>query len=108
MTGRPDLTSARLRYEPLEPRHAALLAAALTDPRVNAHFAEGGPATPGELEASFARKIAGARDYPGELWLDFAVRLSGSETYIGRVEATVQGRDAELAYLIGPVFWGAG
>ncbi len=41
-----------------------------------------------------------------ELWLNYAVLLGG--TVIGRVEATVHHGIAEIAYVLGPRWWGRG
>lgn len=108
MTALP-FASDRLAYEPLQLRHAVALDGVLTDPRVNSYFIEGGPSNVIDLENSFARKIEGPGDrFPGEVRLDHAVRLKEADLFIGRVEATVQGRHAEVAYLLGPAFWGYG
>ena len=73
------------------------------------HFAEGGPTTVDELEAAFARMIAGpSKPWPGECWINVAVRPLDEPRFVGRLEATVQGADAEAAYLFGPAFWGRG
>ena len=99
---------ARLSYELLRQSHAAELQYALCDPRVYACINASCP-TPAELEASFARKEAGAPACRSdECWLDYTVRLIGSGVALGRLEASVIGERAELAYLFGPGFWGQG
>ncbi len=116
MIGSPDFdhthrtyASERLRYEELRIDHAMVLASALTDPRVNAHFIQNGPRNEAELADDFARKIEGPGGrFPGETWLNFTVRLTDEDSYIGRVEAAIQGENAEIAYLIGPAFWNRG
>src|SRR5450432_531491 len=100
--------SARLSYELIRPRHAAELQSALCDPRVYAFISAPCP-TPSDLEISFERKAAGAPAHrPDERWLDYAVRRRDTGGTIGRLEATVIGRRAEVAYLFGPSFWGFG
>ena len=100
--------TTRLRYEPIRQHHAAELQHALCDPRVYAFIAAPCP-TPTELHASFARKEAGApAKRSNERWLDYAVRLAETGEAIGRLEATVIGQRAEVAYLFGPAFWGRG
>ena len=103
MTGR----SARLAYAPLTATDAAGLFPALGDPRVSEFL---GPApTVGDLAAQFASAAAGPpADRPGEVWHNLAVRLLTGGESIGRVEATVQGTHAEVAYLLGPAHWGHG
>lgn len=101
--------SNRLTFEPLHVRHAERLVDVLTDPRVNEHFPEGGPDGLADLIETFAYRINGpGTRHEGEIWLDFIVRIKGSGNYIGRVEATIQGTHAELAYLLGPEFWHRG
>ena len=109
-TGNPAAwRSARLRFEPLRVGHARDLSAALTDPRASRHFAEGGPTTVDEVEAAFARMIAGpSTPWPGERCINVSVRLLDEPRFVGRLEATVQDADAEIAYLFDPAFWGRG
>ena len=95
----------RLRFEPLRLDHADALAAALCDPRVNAHFLSPSPVDADAVREDFAVLVGGS-PWHGERWLHFAVRHG--DDYIGRVEATVQGEHAEFAYLLGPDWWGRG
>jgi len=97
----------RLFYERITLHHAEALQDELCDPRVYEHIDDGKVPTPGELRASFVRREAGAPSHrSSETWLDFAVRLKSTGEGIGRVEATVLGRQAELAYLFGYRHWG--
>jgi hypothetical protein len=101
-------TPDRLRYELIQEHHAAELQRALCDPRVY-EFISGPCPTPSELKLSFARKATGAPTHrPDECWLDYAVRLRDTGKAIGRLEATLIGRRAEVAYLFGTDFWGCG
>jgi hypothetical protein len=80
----------------------------LCDARVYA-FIDAPCPTLTDLEASFARKEAGApAERSDERWLDYAVRVTESGEAIGRLEATIIGERAEVAYLFGPNFWGYG
>src|ERR1700722_15641143 len=98
----------RLTFEPIQPHHAAGLQHVLCDPRVYECIEAPCP-TPAELEDSFVRKAAGAPAHrPDERWVDYAVRLPATGELIGRLEATVIKRRAEVAYLFGPAFWGCG
>ena len=103
-----DLGTARLSYEPLGPAHARGLAGALCDPDVY-RFIEMECPTPEELEVEWARLVDGVPSHRAdEVWLDFAVRRNSDGVFIGRIEATVIGRNAEVAYLLGPAYWGQG
>jgi len=102
----PD--SPRLSYERILRSHAAELESILCDPRVY-QFIECDCPTSAELEESFMRKEAGAPQHRSdERWLDYMVRLTGSGVAIGLLEATILEERAEVAYLIGPDFWGYG
>ena len=104
-----SMRSRRLRFEPLQVEHAAPLEDALTDWRVSEHFIEVGPGSLDELRTQFAQMIKGPPAHiKGETWINFAVRLDRAPVFIGRVEATIQGAHAEIAYLIGSKFWGQG
>jgi RimJ/RimL family protein N-acetyltransferase len=108
MTSMLLTATARLCYEPICQQHAAELEHALCDPRVYTFIDAPCPTVAG-LHASFARKEVGApAQRSDERWLDYAVRHIESGEAIGRLEATIIGRHAEVAYLFGPVFWGRG
>lgn len=80
----------------------------LCDPRVY-QFIDCDCPTLADLEESFMRKEAGAPPHRGdEHWLDYTVRLTGSGAPIGQLEATLLEGRAEVAYLLGPDFWGCG
>ena len=79
---------------------------ALNDERVGRYI--GGPDVT-TVEALYARVEhlrLGPPPEARQLWLNFAVLLDA--TVVGRVEATVHSGLAEIAYLIGPRFWGRG
>jgi RimJ/RimL family protein N-acetyltransferase len=99
----------RLVLEPLEVAHAPGLLTALDDIRVGAHI--GGPdvTTLEALEVRIRRLGEGPPpDRPDERWVNLAVLLPEDRTVIGRLEATVHDDWAEIAYLLGPAYWGAG
>ena len=99
--------TARLVIEPLAHAHADGLVAALADPSVGAFI--GGPDVT-TVEALHARidRLARGPGRPGERWLNFAVRVRATGVIAGRIEATVYGSWAELAYLLGPAWGGQG
>ena len=99
----------RLSYEPLRADHAAELFGPLTDARVWRHIGPPDSTRVDELAAEFARRAAGPGPDAGtERWVNYAVRLIDGYAYCGRLEATVHGTWAEIAYLFGPAFWGRG
>jgi RimJ/RimL family protein N-acetyltransferase len=99
----------RLVFEPLRQAHAFDLVSALTDPRVY-QFIEGPfPTTAEQLAAQFAQFEMGPPvDRRHECWWDYVVRLGQSGPAIGRLEATLIDGWAEVAYLLGPEYWGHG
>jgi RimJ/RimL family protein N-acetyltransferase len=102
------MTSERLSYVRIRASHASALADALCDPRVY-EFIDMACPTPSELLESFGRKESGApAARADESWFDYAVYRTADGRFIGRVEATLIGRNAEVAYLFGPAFWGQG
>lgn len=102
------LASATLTYEPLVPEHAQELVDALGDPRVSEHCPEPEPSTIESMRSLIHRLHDGPPPQrSGERWLNFVVRLGGSPI-IGRLEATIIGPDAELAFLFAPTAWGRG
>ncbi len=100
--------SARLVYERLTASHAVGLSAALLDPRVYAHIPAHFAKSVEDLEVEFTRHASGPSDVgSGEIWWNYAVRLR-SGGFIGRVEATIHHGLAEVAYMLGPSYWGNG
>ena len=101
-------SSARLSFEKITSFHASKLTSALCDSEVY-EFIDMACPTPTELETFFGRLEAGApTNRANESWFDYAVRRDDDGQFIGRVEATVIGPNAEVAYLFGSEFWGQG
>jgi len=101
--------SLRLLYEPLYSDHAAGLFEALEDPRVYEHINDIPSPGVAQLAARFARMSSGPPpDRTDECWLNYALRLKANGTLIGRLQATIRERRAEVAYLLGPEYWGQG
>jgi RimJ/RimL family protein N-acetyltransferase len=103
------MRSERLRYEPLAHAHADGLFAALDDPLVGRYI--GGPemTTIAALHDRIEFLAAGVSpSNPDEHWVNVVARRLDDEVIVGRVEATVSGRIAEIAYVFGPVWWGSG
>lgn len=102
------MNSARLSFEKIGPDHAEGLAEALCDPRVYEFFSMDCK-TQDELRAKFQYLAEGPPPRRGdESWIDLAVRRNDDGVLIGRLEATIIGRNAEVAYLFGPNYWGNG
>ncbi|HEX4459559.1 MAG TPA: GNAT family N-acetyltransferase, partial [Polyangia bacterium] len=101
--------SSRLAYEPLGAEHAAALFEPLSDARVWRYIGSPDSTSVEELAAEFARRAAGpSPEHGAERWVNYAVRIIDGSVYCGRLEATVHGTWAEIAYLFGPAFWGHG
>ena len=98
---------AGLVFEPLGPDHVDAMAALLCHAEVYRHI--GGPPPLQQFRLGMRRAIAGPP--PGredERWINHAVRLAATGELLGRVEATVHGSIAEVAFLFGPAHWGRG
>jgi [ribosomal protein S5]-alanine N-acetyltransferase len=117
LVGAPTLTSPilahteRLQYSALAHTDVIGLYHALAEPLVYAHL--GGDAVPSlaAYTAEMTTRIAGplASETP-EQWYNVVVRLKEPATrpIVGRLEATVYGAWAEIAYLFAPGHWGRG
>jgi RimJ/RimL family protein N-acetyltransferase len=98
--------TARLVMEPLGHEHAEGLVEALADPRVNVYLPVPDVTTVEALHARLDRLASGPA--PGIEWVNFAVRRREDGVVLGRLEATLHGHYAEIAYVFGPAFWGHG
>lgn len=99
-------TTARLSVEPLRPEHAEELHAALADPAVHRFIVTSGPWTVPAVRSRLERVAAGPPAGSGDVWLNFAVRREAH--LVGRLESTVHGQLAEIAYLFDPAVSGRG
>jgi RimJ/RimL family protein N-acetyltransferase len=103
-------STRRLKLSPLDSSDAPGLFAALNHPEVGQFI--GGPAVT-TLEALHARiQQLNAGPPPGSTeqeWLNFTVRSTeGDDRIIGQIQATVHAGWAEVAWVLGPEFWGKG
>ncbi|WP_245641745.1 GNAT family N-acetyltransferase [Nonomuraea candida] len=97
-TGEPSMTTIgtpRLDLVPLRVEHAEEMAAVLAAPELHA-FTGGAPLGPEELRARYERLVAGP---PG--WRNWVIRLRAEDRLVGYVQATIEGRTAEIAWVIG-------
>lgn len=101
--------TSRLGIAPLALADASELVAALDHPEVGTYI--GGPdvTTVAALRTRIGHLLAGPQG-PGraEIWLNYVVRLRADSQVIGRLEATVHGQWAEVAWVFGRSFWGYG
>lgn len=101
--------SSRLTFEKLSVEHAEGLYQALCNQATYEHLGEGPPQHVSELATRFSRVAAGPPpDRVNERWINYAVRNRADGSLIGRVEATLVGCRAEVAYVFGPQTWGQG
>ena len=100
-------TTDRLRYEPLGHPHADALVAALADPLVGEYI--GGPdvTTVAALHTRIDRLAEGPAA-TGEHWWNFVALRRHDGVLVGRLEATLHGDWAEIAYVFAPRHWGNG
>lgn len=100
------MNASTVQLEPLRVEHAPMLFEALDDERVGRFI--GGPdvTTLEALRSRIEQLNAGPPPASNHTWLNFAVLLDG--IVVGRVEATLHSGIAEIAYLIGPEYWGRG
>lgn len=106
------LKTERLKLEPLQQAHAALLFPWLQDPRIYTYTPQNPPVSLHALAQRYALLQGRLAPEGDEAWLNWAVRLTSSSsapTYVGCVQATVlPTRSAYLAYEFFPPFWGNG
>lgn len=100
------LRTERLVLEPLAVRHADALFEALRDPSVHEFIETSGPWTPETVRRRLERLAEGPPQGSDDRWLNYVVLLDGR--LLGRVESTVHGPVAEVAYLFDPAVSGHG
>jgi RimJ/RimL family protein N-acetyltransferase len=100
------MSSPILTVEPLVATDADALWAALRNPRVRDWIPDSDEKSLEAVRARVAHVLAGPVDGSGQVWLNRTVRVDG--VVIGRVEATLHDGIVEIAYLLGPAWWGKG
>jgi RimJ/RimL family protein N-acetyltransferase len=94
-----------VRYEPLEPRHAALVFGELQDPRMYTYIPDEPPASIDVLAARYARLAAGGPR--GERWYNW-LALDG-DAPVALLQATLyDDRRASVAWIVFPRVWRRG
>ncbi|MEV4803482.1 GNAT family N-acetyltransferase [Nonomuraea sp. NPDC049421] len=96
------IETSRLTLVPLRPEHASEMAGVLADPALHA-FTGGAPLSAVELRARYERLAAGP---PG--WRNWVLRLRAEDCLVGYVQATVEGRTAEVAWVVDTAWQGRG
>lgn len=102
------LAAAGLRLEPQVVAHAAELYRVLADPALYVFTDDQAPADEAALTARL-RYLESRRSPDGtERWLNWVLRTSEGDV-VGYLQATVRaGRQAEIAYMLGPAYWRRG
>ncbi|MDL2344298.1 GNAT family protein [Deinococcus sp. MIMF12] len=105
----PRLFTPRLTLEPQQAGHAAVMAAALADPRVHT-FLPSSPPQEGDLRERFARLETRTSPDGAEAWLNWVVFARAGGAALGTVQATVRPAlaEADVAYVLAPFAWGQG
>lgn len=107
MAGLNLLSTPRLQLEPLEPRHAEVLFAGLQNEKLYDWIEDRPPESLAFLRQRY-EGLALRRSPDGrEIWLNWAIRHYGGG-YAGYVQATVNGREAHIAYVVFADSWGQG
>ena len=106
----PRFVTQRTRIEPLGEDHALELFRALSDPRIYEFLPEDPPASEEELRARIQRWARGPGTVTQERWFNWAILLTAEHAVAGSLQATVDlnERQASVAYLLAPKFWGQG
>ena len=112
MTGSTEmlaLSTARLRLEPLEPRHADGLFEGLQHAALYAFVADTPPASVEALQERYARLARRVSPDGTEEWLNWALYGLTEARLVGYVQATLpEEGDASIAYVLVPEAWGRG
>jgi RimJ/RimL family protein N-acetyltransferase len=87
---------------PLRVEYADEMAAVLSDPALHT-FIGGAPLSALELRVRYERQVAGP---PG--WRNWVIRLREEDRLVGYVQATIDGRTAEVAWVVGTPWQGRG
>jgi RimJ/RimL family protein N-acetyltransferase len=102
-----SIQTPRLRLEPLAVRDTDALFAVLHDPAMHT-FTGGEPRTRTELEAWIAAVEPGRSPDGTQSWCNWVVVVIETVSVAGTVQATVEGDEAALAWVIGTAFQGQG
>ena len=101
-----ELRTARLVLTPLSVADAPVMAGVLADPALST-YTGGGPPTVEDLTRRYEAQVAGSGS-DAELWHNWILRLTDGGSAIGFVQATVVGDEADVAWVVGVEWQGAG
>jgi [ribosomal protein S5]-alanine N-acetyltransferase len=103
----PAGQTARLQIEPMTLAHESRLSEPLLAPEV---YTWCPPALDSkELHQYLAAIVAGpAQNFPDQIWWNHAITYRETGSGVGRLEATFLHAHVEIAYLLGPNWWGQG
>lgn len=103
-----NLTTERLRIEPLRSAHAGLVLSSLQDPAIYTYLPTD-PPTAESLQRSYDFWEGGRSPDGEERWLNWVAFLGDSMTPVGTFQATLPTREAgSIAYVVFPAFWRQG
>ena len=102
-----SIRTLRLRLEPLTVRDSGALFAVLDDPALHT-FTGGEPRTRAEFDAWVAAVEPGHSPDGMQAWCNWLVVVIETGSVAGTVQATVEGGEASLAWVIGTGFQGHG
>jgi RimJ/RimL family protein N-acetyltransferase len=103
------LITERLELRPLAWADAETFWPLLADEALYRWIARAPPASPGDVEARFARISERTAEGRADQWINWTAWRRKDGAAIGLVETTVRPTgDAALAYLFGSAFWGQG
>lgn len=104
-----DITTPRLRLEPLRERHAEDLFVGLQDERIYEFVPSTAPTDTESLRNKFRRLESRKSPDGSEDWLNWAVRCNSTDECIGYVQATIPpNAPASIAFILFPSYWGRG
>lgn len=101
-----EIRTERLLLTPLEVGDAAEMVTVLDDPALY-EFTGGEPPSLEELSTRYRSQVAGS-GREDEVWYNWIVRLGESGTAVGFVQTTIEGGDADMAWVIGVACQGRG
>ena len=102
------LSTERLTLEPLIPSHAEEMFAGLGDSQLYAHLDSAPPTSVEALRERYERLALRTSPDGREQWWNWVLREKTTGEYVGFVQATVEGRKAQIAYVLFRHRWGEG
>ncbi|MGZ4390348.1 MAG: GNAT family N-acetyltransferase [Gaiellaceae bacterium] len=101
-----SIRTERLLLEPLEPAHAVEMAPLLDDPALYA-YTGGEPLSADALRARYERQVRGPETGSGR-WFNWILRDRAAGEAVGFVQATVDDRVADVAWVVASPYQGRG